>query len=268
MTGWPTETRAEVALRKIDHRPDHRGVRDPEQHVAGLRAHAFDGRALEHDAVARRRPFDRDRNGAAFFHGGDHGVGHVEVLEPLPRTAAIGDAAAGGLRIDGGDVFGRRRGDQRAVDFHQGLALGHSRARGHVGDFLNPAFRSHGDDGDPPFVELNGAGRPDRGANDPRRCGLRLDAGPLDLSRRQFYRAVVGVVALIDRDVIHPHRILLRDRRGVGQPHRVAVEFYLAVCRDRGRGRGGRLVFEAEIGARRHGAVVASIRRLLRGVSE
>ena len=35
--------------------------------------------------------------------------------------------------------------------------------------------------------------------------------------------AVVLFLALVDRDVVHPHPVLLRDRRGVGQAHGIAV---------------------------------------------
>src|SRR5262249_53492273 len=46
----------------------------------------------------------------------------------------------------------------------------------------------------------------------------------LDLVEAHFDSlAVVLLLALVDRDVIHPHRVLLRDRRGVGQAHGIAV---------------------------------------------
>ena len=65
----PLGDHAEIALGDIDQRPHHGMVGDPEQHVAGLDAHALDRVALEHDAVARGRPFDRGRNVAAFLDG-------------------------------------------------------------------------------------------------------------------------------------------------------------------------------------------------------
>src|SRR5262249_56624827 len=48
--------------------------------------------------------------------------------------------------------------------------------------------------------------------------------------------AVVLLPALIDGDVVHPHPILLRDGRSVGQSHRIAVVQNLArTARRRGR---------------------------------
>src|SRR5262249_54399060 len=97
-----------------------------------------------------------------------------------------------------------------------------------------------------------------------RSCSFRLHAGALDFSRRQLYRTVVAVLALIDGDVIHPHRILFRHRRGVRQSHRVAVILDLARTLRR-RGRLGRLIeIETDIAANGHRDIVAAVRRLLR----
>jgi len=38
------------------------------------------------------------------------------------------------------------------------------------------------------------------------------------------------LVAFVDGDVIHPHRVLLRHRRDVGKTHGVAVVEDLAAC--------------------------------------
>ena len=95
---------------------------------------------------------------------------------------------------------------------------------------------------------------------------LGFHAGALDLAGRKLDRAVVAVLAFVDGDVVHPHRILLRHRRGVRQSHRVAVVFDLAFgLRVGGVLRRRRLgLVEADVGARRHGAIVASVRRLPR----
>src|SRR5439155_1166958 len=54
--------------------------------------------------------------------------------------------------------------------------------------------------------------------------GFRADTAALDFVEAHFDGlAVVLFLALIDRDVIHPHPVLLRDRRSVGQSHWVAV---------------------------------------------
>ena len=210
--------RAEIAFRDVDQRPDHRMIGDPEQHAAGLNAHALDRAALQHNAVARRRPFDRGRNVPALFDGRDRRIGHVEVHQSLPRSAAVRDVAAGRLRRDGGDVLGGRRRYGRAVDLHQGLALDDVRTGRDVGDFQDKAFRPHRDHGYPPLVELYRAGRADHRADHPLGRRLGLHAGALDLSGRQFHRAVVGIVALVDGDVIHPHGILLRHGDVSGSP--------------------------------------------------
>src|SRR4051812_16344058 len=71
----------------------------------------------------------------------------------------------------------------------------------------------------------------------------------------------------MDRDVVHPHGILFRRRRGVRQAHGIAVVFDLALSGAASpcSRRGCRLIIvEAEIGGGRHRAVVAAIRRLSR----
>ena len=253
----------QIAFGNIDDRPHHPVIGNPEQNVARLGTHAFGDVAFQNDAVARRGPFDPDRNVAAFLDGGDGRFGHVEIHQPLARALAVGPlAAAGDLGIERRDVFGGRRRDRRTVDFHQRLPLDDMRAGGDVGDLLDIAFGAHRDHGDAALVELNGAGGADRRADHAPGGRLRFDAGTLDLARRQLDRSVVAVLAFIDGDVIHPHRILLGRRRNIRQAHRIAVIFDLAIGRRRSRH--FRRIVETYVGARRDGAVVTAIRRLLR----
>jgi hypothetical protein len=50
-------------------------------------------------------------------------------------------------------------------------------------------------------------------------------AGFLQLAEADVDRAVIGILVVIDGDVIHAHGIFLGRRRCIGQPHRVAVVF-------------------------------------------
>jgi hypothetical protein len=82
---------------------------------------------------------------------------------------------------------------------------------------FNETVRSHGDDGQPGFIvhhRTHGA----HGTHDCARLNrFRPHAAALDFVEAHLDGlAVVLLVALIDRDVIHPHPVLLRDRRGVG----------------------------------------------------
>ena len=238
-------------------------IGNPEQNVARLSTHAFSDVAFENDAVARRGPFDPDRNVAAFLDGEDGRFRHVQIHQPLTRAPAVWPlAAAGDFGIEGRDIFGSRRRNRRAVDFHQRLSLDDVHARGDVGNFLDIAFSAHRDYGDAPFIKLNRAGRADHGADHAPDGRLRLDAGALDLSGRDLDRSVVAVVALVDGDVVHPHRILLRRRRNIRQTHRVAVVFDLAVGRRRRRH--FCWIVETDVGARGDGAVVTAVRCLFR----
>ena len=227
----------EVTFGNVHDSPHHRMIGNPEQGLAGLCAHAFDDIAFENDPVARRGPFDSDRNVPAFLHGDDGRIRHVEVHQPLARASSVGPVPAGNLGIERRDVFGGGGRHRRTVDFHQGLPLDDVRSRGDVGNFLDVAFGAHRDHGDAPFVELNGAGGADHCPDHAPRGRLRFDAGALDLSRRDLDRSVVAVVALVDGDVIHPHRVLLGLRRNIRQAHGIAVIFDLAIGRRRRDGR-------------------------------
>ena len=60
----------------------------------------------------------------------------------------------------------------------------------------------------------------------------RAHAAALDLVEADLDGlAVVLLLALVDRDVVHPHPVLLRHRRGVGQAHGIAVVENLAARR-------------------------------------
>ena len=64
----------------------------------------------------------------------------------------------------------------------------------------------------------------DRTHDDARLDRFRPHTAALDLVEAHFDGlAVALLLALIDRDVVHPHPVLLRDRRSVGQPHGIAV---------------------------------------------
>src|SRR5262249_37484418 len=178
----------------------------------------------------------------------DRRLRHIEIDQSLSGSPAIRTVAAGRLRRNGGDIFGGCGGDGGAVDLYQGLALDDVRARRDIGDLQDEAFGPHRDDGDAALVELDGAWRADHRADDTRSRRLRLHAGALDFSWRELHRTIIAVLAFVDGDVIHPHRILLRHRRGVRQPHRIAVVFYLARTLRGGR-LGRRFWFEADVGA-------------------
>jgi hypothetical protein len=90
------------------------------------------------------------------------------------------------------------------------------------------------------------------------------DAAALDLIEADLDGlAVVLLLAFIDRDVVHPHPVLFRNRRGIGQAHRVAVVQDFAEA----AGCCGRLLasgLERDFFILEHRKIVASRRVLLR----
>ena len=148
---------AEVAFGHLDHSPNGRDVGDPEQHIAGVGAHALGRIALQHDPVPRRRPLDGDRSNLRALHRSDRHLGHIEIDQSLPRAAAERLVAANGLGLDGGEIIGRRRRDRRAVDLHQRLTGRDAAASRDVSDLLHEALATHRDHRYAPLVELDHA---------------------------------------------------------------------------------------------------------------
>ena len=72
--------------------------------------------------------------------------------------------------------------------------------------------------------------------------GFRSSAGILS------WLAVVGILAVVDRNVVHPHRVLLRHLGDVGEAHRVAVIENLSASRPSGGRFGLGCAFRVETG--------------------
>lgn len=147
----------------------------------------------------------------------------LQVLKPLQRPLLI--AIAGGVGRNA--VVDLHLDHVGAVDAEQGLASLHV-AAGLVGvELLDEAVCAKRYAEKRPLVRFGDTGRAD-GADEPARGGrLGPHAGALDFGRADFDRAAILVLALVHGDVIHPHPILLRHRRGVGQTHRIAVVQHL-----------------------------------------
>ena len=195
--------------------------------------HAFDRHLLHDRAVGRRaqgqRPSDRPRALKPL----DLVRGDIPVLEALerrlgklPRRAADLGRGAGHVlkRAPGQTIFPLGNNEFRRVDLHQWLAARHGLAGSVDVELLYPAFELGVDDVQPPLVGLNGSDGADCPGEHARLDGRGLDAellhavgADLDSSR------VVGLLAFSDGDIVHPHRVLLWQRRGVRQAHRIAV---------------------------------------------
>src|SRR5262249_38324501 len=110
------------------------------------------------------------------------------------------------------------------------------------------------------FIGFGNTGSPDRARKRPQGRHLRSHPGALHAIKAHPDRAAILLLTLIDRNVIHPHPVLLWDRRGVREAHRVAVVEDLSfACRLRPLGGGNRRLFLVI-----DGKIVATIGRLLR----
>ena len=101
--------------------------------------------------------------------------------------------------------------------------------------FLDEAVRPERDDGQKRLVVLDPPNRPDGTMDLPSFHYLGSHTAPLDLVETDFDGARIILLVRIDWDVVHPHGILLGDRRGVGRPHRIAVVENFAFGRGRRR---------------------------------
>ena len=130
--------------------------------------------------------------------------------------------------LSGNRVFALGGNQFRTIDLEQRLPLG-DRLTGDIDvQALDVALVLGRDRIDAALVRFDTTGGTDHLVKDPQLGGFRphtqllhLLGTDLDLVGRC---GIVVLLSLIDRDVIHPHRVLLGHRRSVRQPHRVTVE--------------------------------------------
>ena len=190
---------------------------------------------------------------AALHQGGDLLGREVPVAQP--RQAGFRQLLHAALRfragrrhrlhaLHGDHVFALRRHHLGAVHLEQRLALAHGLAGDVDVQPLDIALEPGRDRVHMALVGLDAAGRAHRTAQRAHRGGLGAHAQLLDLLGADADLAGAGLVralvlAFVDGDVVHAHRVLLGRGRGIGQPHRVAVVEDLArLGRAAGGGRG------------------------------
>ena len=139
------------------------------------------------------------------------------------------------------------RGDElRTVDLHQRLAALDRFSSGVYVQSLDPPLETRRYPEEQPLVRLDRADRLDRAPQVPLGGGFGPHAKHLHLVGTDPHRAggCRRLFALVDGDVVHAHGVLLRHRRDIGQPHRVAVmeNLALALLGARADGRSARSV--------------------------
>src|SRR5258708_22937662 len=108
------------------------------------------------------------------------------------------------------------------------------RAGGDVFDGVDEAFETQRYDRLAALVLLNGARSTNNRVQSAPLRDLRLNTCLLQLAGADLDRRIVVLVALVDRQIIHPHRILLRSRRGGGDAHRLTGIATTTSCALRG----------------------------------
>ena len=99
--------------------------------------------------------------------------------------------------------------------------------------FLDEAVRPECNDSQKRLVVLDPPNRPDGTMDLPSHHFLGSHTASLDLVETDFDGAHIVLLVRIDGDVVHPHGILLGDRRCVRRTHRIAVVENFAVRRGR-----------------------------------
>ena len=206
----------QVLLGDIGDDPNRRQIGKAENGFAHFHHHALDHHFIHDDAGSRRRIIKRCYRLLATFGFGDHCFGHFEHFQFLLRADDAFDAGCADV-----DQCAQQL---RAVDPEHRLA-GSYVAAGlvdvelfyeSIGAQRNHALRA--------LIRFGDAGS----ANWPRhRHHARFFAAyarALNFVETDFETFAAFVLALIDRDVVHPHLIFLRLRRSVRQAHRVAVK--------------------------------------------
>ena len=194
-----------------------RVVGDPIELVARPHPLAQDHLLLDHVSGRGCGPNEGHRIFAG-EHFADMAFGNAEIAQPLLAAAGVTDAEIDLGTHDVGAVHPK----QWIAGVNMLACLAHK-------EFFDVTVRPHGDDGQPGLVVLDGADGAHRAHDHPRLDLLGAHAAALDLVEAHLDGlAVVLLLALVDRDVVHPHPVLLRHRRGVGQAHGIAVVQNLA----------------------------------------
>ena len=222
----------QVGFGDVGDDPNVAVIRNPVELVAGFHLLPVDDTLLDHVAGGRRRPIERAGIGSGFAHLADAALRYAEIAQLLHRSLDVANdvrccrSARGRTRRH--HEIDLRPHDVRAVYAKQRLAGAHVLAGLVDEQLLDVAVRPHGHDRQPGFVVLDRTDGTNRASDGslldhlgPHAAALKLVEAHLD------GLAVVLLLALVDWNVIHPHPVLLRDRRGVGQAHRIAVIDYL-----------------------------------------
>src|SRR5229473_3910433 len=138
------------------------------------------------------------------------------------------------------------------------------RAGGDVFDGVDEAFETQRYDRFAALVFLNGARCTNNRVQSAALCDLGLNTCLLQLAGADLDRRVVVLLALIDGQIVHSHRIFLRGRRGVGKAHGIAVKAdFASIPALRGHGF-GRFLLETHVFAAADCEIVLARRSLLR----
>ena len=199
---------------------------DAVEFIAGHHSLPGDDLLLDYVTIRRCRPVEgsRVRSGVTHFVDSILRDAKIPESEHRPFQFLVG--------VGAGHLSPRPHGDDevrlgglylRAVDPEQRLALAHMLSGLVDEQFLDEAVRPERDDCQKRLVVLDPPNRPDGTMDLPSFHFLGSHTAPLDLVETDFDGAWIILFVRIDGDVVHPHGILLRDRRGVRRTHRIAV---------------------------------------------
>ena len=187
----------DVAFGHIRHHPNLRVIGDPEPDVAGLEALTVAPIAFEDHAIDRRAIFECVRHAPLALHLLHERLGYAEVLQAARRTDGYAGCAFETRRRERfavarpiGVLF-----DQEACsfiehvlpkDFCENVALLDVGTGGDRPNRFDIAIEARRDDDDAPLIELNDTRSLDRAGDGVLADRDGLDAGALDLARRNF----------------------------------------------------------------------------------
>ena len=188
---------------------------------------AADHLLLEYSSARRCRPLDGARYFATLLNFTDARLGHAETTELLGGAIDhrhLVRIAHGTGCLDGERILQLRLHQGRAVETKERLTRFH-RIAGRIDmQFLDVPLRPKGDDRQLSLIDAYDARRADRPNHSSQLHFFDTDAAPLDSIQAHLDGVVVVlIIAFVDRDIVHPHRIFLGNRRCVRQSHWIPV---------------------------------------------
>ena len=237
---WPSLHHGQILFKHVRQHPYLGEIGNLVQHLSGHETFSLNCGFFDHRATGWGTQGDILFDLALLLQRLQVGFRYVPVAQPLQgilrqplySTPDVRTAIFDRLQPFPGDkVFMLCRDQFRAVHIHQRLTFFYRLAGGVHVEPLDPALELGRHGVQPTLIRLHRRHCPHRAGEFPQGDGFGFHPQFLYFFGADLHHGAIRwrLFTLVNREVVHAHRIFLRHRRGVGVPHRVTVVKNLAL---------------------------------------